>query len=93
MPSKAWDFLKEAVFSFIEDEALSRGAEIAFYTVTSIAPLLLIVVAIAGLGFGQDAAQGAITAQFSGLMGGTPRSCSRRRSPMRPTPRLARSRR
>ena len=69
MYSKAWDFLKDAVFSFIEDEALSRGAAIAFYTVTSIAPLLLIVVAIAGLGFGQDAAQGAITAQFSSLMG------------------------
>ena len=58
MYSKAWDFLKDAVFSFIEDEALSRGAAIAFYTVTSIAPLLLIVVAIAGLGFGHDAAQG-----------------------------------
>ena len=36
---------------------------------TSIAPLLLIVVAIAGLVFGQDAAQGAITAQLTGLMG------------------------
>ena len=69
MLSKAWDFLKEAVFSFIEDEALSRGAAIAFYTVTSIAPVLLIVVAIAGLGFGHEAAQGAITTQFSGLMG------------------------
>ena len=66
---KAWDFLKETVFSYIEDEALSRGAAIAFYTATSIAPLLLIVVAIAGLAFGQDAAQGAITTQFSGLMG------------------------
>ncbi|HET9533847.1 MAG TPA: YhjD/YihY/BrkB family envelope integrity protein, partial [Mesorhizobium sp.] len=69
MVSKAWDFLKEAVFSFIEDEVLSRGAAIAFYTVTSIAPLLLIVIAIAGLGFGHDAAQGAITAQFGGMMG------------------------
>ena len=69
MFSKAWDFLKEAVFSYIEDEALSRGAAIAFYTVTSIAPLLLIVIAIAGLWFGHEAAQGAITAQFSGLMG------------------------
>ena len=69
MLSKAWDFLKEAVFSFIEDEALSRGAAIAFYTVTSIAPVLLIVIAIAGLGFGHEAAQGAITTQFSGLMG------------------------
>ena len=46
-----------------------RGAAIAFYTVTSIAPLLLIVIAVAGLVFGEDAAQGAITAQLGGLMG------------------------
>src|SRR6186997_1519810 len=62
-------FLKETIVAFIEDEALSRGAAIAFYTVTSIAPVLLIVVAIAGLAFGRDAAQNAISAQLSGLMG------------------------
>ena len=61
--------LKQTVLSFIEDEALSRGAAIAFYTVTSIAPVLLIVVAIAGLAFGRDAAQNAISAQLAGLMG------------------------
>jgi membrane protein len=64
-----WKMLKSTVLAFIEDEALSRGAAIAFYTVTSIAPILLIVVAIAGLVFGRDAAQGAITAQLGGLMG------------------------
>jgi len=61
--------LKDTVLAFINDEALSRGAAIAFYTVTSIAPVLLIVIAIAGLAFGQDAAQNALTAQLSGLMG------------------------
>jgi Predicted membrane protein len=65
----AWKMLKETVLSFIDDEALSRGAAIAFYTVTSIAPVLLIVVAIAGLAFGHDAAQNAIITQLSGLMG------------------------
>lgn len=64
-----WTMLKKTVLSFIEDEALSRGAAIAFYTVTSIAPVLLIVVAIAGLAFGREAAQNAISAQLSGLMG------------------------
>jgi membrane protein len=57
------------MMSFIADDALSRGASIAFYTVTSIAPVLVIVIAIAGLVFGHDAAQGAIAAQLSGLMG------------------------
>ena len=61
--------LKDTVLAFINDEALSRGAAIAFYTVTSIAPVLLIVIAIAGLAFGQEAAQNAITAQLSDLMG------------------------
>src|SRR6266487_2703220 len=64
-----WQLLKGTVIAFIHDEALSRGAAIAFYTVTSIAPLLLIVIAVAGLVFGEDAAQGAITAQLGGLMG------------------------
>jgi signal transduction histidine kinase len=65
----AWKMLKDTVLAFINDEALSRGAAIAFYTVTSIAPVLLIVIAIAGLAFGRDAAQNAITKQLSGLMG------------------------
>src|SRR5471032_2794201 len=69
MFSTAWKLLKGTVLSFIEDSALSRGAAIAFYTVTSIAPVLLIVVAIAGLVFGRDAAQNAISVQLSGLMG------------------------
>jgi membrane protein len=69
MFSEPWTMLKKTVLSFIEDDALSRGAAIAFYTVTSLAPVLLIVVAIAGLAFGRDAAQNAISAQLSGLMG------------------------
>ena len=49
--------------------ALSRGASIAYYTLFSIAPVLLIIVAIAGLVFGRDASEGAIVGQLSGLMG------------------------
>ena len=47
---KAWILSKSTVLSFVEDDALSKGAAIAFYTATSIAPILLIVVAVAGLG-------------------------------------------
>ncbi len=49
--------------------AASRGAAIAFYTVTSIAPIILLVIAIAGLVFGEAAARGAVFGQFSGLLG------------------------
>jgi len=61
--------LKESVSAFVADNALSRGASIAFYTVTSIAPVLVIVVAIAGLAFGEDAARGAIATELGDLMG------------------------
>jgi membrane protein len=69
MLSATWKLLKDSVLAFINDEALSRGAAIAFYTVTSIAPVLLIVIAVAGLAFGRDAAQNALLGQLSALMG------------------------
>ena len=61
--------LKRTGTSYVENDGLSRGAAIAFYTVTSIAPVLLIVVAIAGLAIGHDAARGALVDQLSGLLG------------------------
>jgi membrane protein len=69
MFGNAWALVSGSVNAFIDDEALTRGAAIAFYTVTSIGPILFIVVAIAGLVFGEDAARGAITDQLGGLMG------------------------
>ena len=65
-----WHLLRDTVEGFIEDDALSRGAAIAYYTLFSLAPILLIVIAIAGLAFGGDAARGAIVDQLSSLMGG-----------------------
>jgi membrane protein len=69
MFAKIWDLIKDTVSGFMADETLSRAAAIAYFTIFSIAPLLLIVIAIAGLVFGQEAAQAAIMGQFSGLMG------------------------
>jgi len=48
---------------------MSHAAAIAYFTIFSLAPLLLIVISIAGLVFGEEAAQAAIMGQFSGLMG------------------------
>ncbi len=69
MFAQIWALLKSTVSSFIEDEALTRGAAIAFYTVTTIGPLLLIVIGIAGFFFGREAAQSALIDQLSGLLG------------------------
>lgn len=61
--------LREAVNGFLSDEAMSHGAAMAFYATTALAPVLLIVVAIAGLAFGHEAAQLAMSAQVADLMG------------------------
>jgi membrane protein len=68
-PRDAWQLAKLSVLAFIDDEALSKGAAIAFYAVTSIGPALLIVVAVAGLAYGEDAARGALLNQLRGTMG------------------------
>jgi membrane protein len=67
--SATWHLLRDTFSGFVDDEALSWGASIAYYTLFSIAPVLLVVVAVAGLVFGRDAAEGAIVDQLSGLMG------------------------
>ena len=52
-----------------EDRASRLAAAIAYYTVFSLAPLLIVVIAIAGLAFGREAAQGEIVRQIQGLVG------------------------
>jgi membrane protein len=65
----AWLLIKDTVEGFVADDALSRGASIAYYTLFSLAPVLLVVIAIAGLAFGREAAQGAIVQQLGLMMG------------------------
>jgi membrane protein len=55
--------------AWIDDYAPSMGAALAYYTVFSIAPLLLIVIAVAGSVFGEEAVRGEIAAQLGGLIG------------------------
>lgn len=69
MLEKFWIILKQTVTGFIDDDCLSKGAAIAYFTVFSLAPMVVIAVAIAGLAFGDDAASGAVSAQLGGMMG------------------------
>jgi membrane protein len=64
-----WTLVKTAVSSWLDDYAPSMGAALSYYTVFSLAPLLLIVVSVAGLVFGEDAVRGALFVQLQGLMG------------------------
>ena len=63
--------LRDAAANWVSDHAQSMGAALAFYTIFSIAPLLLIVIAVAGMVFGEDAARGEIYLQLHDLLGTT----------------------
>jgi len=65
----AWALLKETFAAWSEDKVPRLGAALAYYTTFSLAPLLLIVVGVAALVFGEEAAQGRIVEQISGLVG------------------------
>jgi membrane protein len=68
-PATAWSLARETLASWSDDYAASMGAALAYYTMFSIAPLLLIVISLAGLFFGEQAARGEILDQLEGLMG------------------------
>ena len=60
---------REACRNWVADEAASMGAALAFYTLFSMAPLLLLVISIAGLAIGDDTARGLISEQLTTLLG------------------------
>ncbi|MEH2122195.1 YihY/virulence factor BrkB family protein [Nostoc sp.] len=64
-----WKLLQETFKEWSEDKASRLAAALAYYTIFSIAPLLIIVIAIAGVVFGEEAARGQIVAQIQGLVG------------------------
>ncbi|QPC95404.1 YihY/virulence factor BrkB family protein [Mesorhizobium sp. INR15] len=69
MLNEAWRLIRESVSGFIDDNALSHAAAMAFFAVTSLGPILLLIVAVAGLAFGHDASMNAVADQLTGLMG------------------------
>lgn len=66
---EAFSILQQTVNEWLEDRAPMLGAALAYYTVFSLAPLLVISIAIAGFVLGQEAAHGQIFAQMRALIG------------------------
>jgi membrane protein len=64
-----WGLVKRAALKWNADDCLTLGAALAYYTVFSLAPVLVIAIAVAGAVFGQEAAQGEIVSQIRGLVG------------------------
>ncbi|MEO8499741.1 MAG: YihY/virulence factor BrkB family protein [Vicinamibacteria bacterium] len=61
--------IDKSVNAWIDDYAPSMGAAIAYYTLFSVAPLLILMIGVAGLVYGEDAARGEIAAQLQGRIG------------------------
>jgi membrane protein len=68
-PRVVWSLLAETVFEWSEDRAPRLGAALAFYTVFALAPGLIVIIALAALLLGQEAAQGQIIDQVEDLIG------------------------
>src|SRR3954471_22592587 len=71
MLQRLWDLIRGSVEGYIADDAMSRGAAIAYYSFFSVAPLLVIAIAIAGFFFGAQAVEGAVSHHLEELMGAT----------------------
>lgn len=64
-----WVIIKQAGMSFMDDRGLKLSAALAYYTVFSIAPLLVLVISLLGIFLGEEAIQGQIVGQINGLVG------------------------
>lgn len=66
---QCWDLLRSAFTEWVDDKAPRLGAALAFYTALSLAPLLVVVLAIAGLAYGQKAVEGQLVWQIQDMVG------------------------
>ena len=65
-----YSYLKQVFTEFIEDDILKYSASLAYYTVFSLAPVLIVIISICGVLFGKEAIQGQVYGQIKGLVGG-----------------------
>jgi membrane protein len=66
-----WSLLRETASRYSGHKASLLGAALAYYSVFSLGPLMVIAIAIAGLVFGDDAARGEVSTQLKNLLGNT----------------------
>jgi membrane protein len=64
-----WQFLKTTINEWVEAEPFQLAAALSYYTLFSLAPLLLIAIGVAGLVFGREAAQNQIVETLQGMIG------------------------
>ena len=67
--SKAWRFTKALMNAYVHDNTFEMGAALAYYTIFSIVPLLVVIISVSGLIAGPDAIRGKVFADLNGLVG------------------------
>ena len=65
----SWKILKDTAIGFSDDKGLKLSASLSYYTVFSMAPLLLLIISLAGAFYGRDAIEGQIFSELNGLLG------------------------
>lgn len=69
LPTSGWILLKKTIAEFLQDDCLQMAAALAYYTIFSLPPLLVIVITIAGVQLGEEAVQGRIEQEISEVVG------------------------
>ena len=64
-----WQVVRDTFREWFEDNAPMFGAALAFYSIFSLAPLLVIAIGVAGLAFGREAVQAQVLSEFANLLG------------------------
>ncbi len=64
-----WEVIKDSFSGFSDDKVLKMSGSLAYYTIFSMAPLLIIIISLSGFFFGRDAAEGKVYGQLAGFVG------------------------
>lgn len=64
-----WSLLKDSFNEFLNDNGMKLAAALSYYTIFSLAPMLLVIISVFSIFFGRDAIQGELFGQISGLVG------------------------
>lgn len=67
--TNCWQLIRDTAVDWVDHKDARQGAALAYYSVFSFGPVIVIAIAVAGLVFGRDAARGEVEAQLRGLLG------------------------
>jgi membrane protein len=66
---KSWELIRDTVNEFIDDNAIKFSASLAYYTVFSLPPMLILVISLSGLFYGTEAVEGKVYTQIADVVG------------------------